>query len=396
MTKLPVRLLLLLVCLAAVGGAAYMVWIAEQNARARETASRRFADGARSAAIAVSDLRGAEQAYVAAGQGQDFWFARVSALVTDLHDKLSALKPLAIAPDASLALDDAAGALQDFEQMDRRAREFVRNHQTTPASDLIFADGFDLTRKAGDALDRALTAELSDRDAVLGFLKRREIYVLAGSAGATLLAVVLLVPVRRRDPEPAAHAGSPVESVPLVSRETFADLDDFGVVPVRPAPPVPTVNLDSVASLCVDLAKVADVRALPPLLERAAAVLDASGIVVWIADPDGRELAPILVHGYPPQLANRLVTLTRDAQNVTAAAFRTGLLQTVKGDAVSNGAVAAPLVAVGGCVGVMAAEMQHGGEQQESLLSAARIIAAQLATLVGPPSVRSAKTEAAG
>ena len=82
-------------------------------------------------------------------------------------------------------------------------------------------------------------------------------------------------------------------------------------------------------------------------------------------------------------------------RNVTASAYRTGLLQTMKGDMVSSGAVAAPLVTAGGCVGVMAAEIKNGGEQQDSLLAAATIISSQLATLVGPPSAR-AKAEAAG
>jgi hypothetical protein len=149
------------------------------------------------------------------------------------------------------------------------------------------------------------------------------------------------------------------------------------------------------ASLCGDLAKVTDTRALPALIERAAGILGASGIVLWIADPDGRELSPIVVHGYPPQLANRFGNLRRDAENVTASAYRTGLLQTMKGDAISNGAVAAPLVSTAGCVGVMAAEMKDGGEQQEELLAAATIIASQIATLVGPPAAK-VKAEAAG
>ena len=106
-----------------------------------------------------------------------------------------------------------------------------------------------------------------------------------------------------------------------------------------------------------------------------------------------RELSPIVVHGYSPQLAARFGTILRDAENVTASAYRTGLLQTMKGDAISNGAVAAPLITAGGCVGVMAAELKNGGEQQHTLLAATAIIAAQLATLVGPPSIR-AKTEA--
>ena len=50
----------------------------------------------------------------------------------------------------------------------------------------------------------------------------------------------------------------------------------------------------------------------------------ASGIVLWIADPDGRELSPIVVHGYSPQLATRFGTILRDAENVTASAYRTG------------------------------------------------------------------------
>ncbi len=85
-------------------------------------------------------------------------------------------------------------------------------------------------------------------------------------------------------------------------------------------------------------------------------------------------------------------------ENATASAFRTSLLQTVKADAVSHGAIAAPLLTPAGCVGVMAAEVRGGGEQQEATLAAATIVAAQLATLVGPPSVRpqGRNAEAAG
>jgi hypothetical protein len=159
----------------------------------------------------------------------------------------------------------------------------------------------------------------------------------------------------------------------------------------------PSVDLRGVASLCSDLARVVDTQALPAILERAAGVLDATGIVLWIADPDGRELSPIVTHGYPKQLVARLGTILRDAENVTAAAFRTSLLQTVTADAVSNGAIAAPLVTPAGCVGVMAAEVRHEGEKDSGKLAIATIVAAQLATLAGPPSVRAhARVEAAG
>ena len=61
--------------------------------------------------------------------------------------------------------------------------------------------------------------------------------------------------------------------------------------------------------LCGDLARVTDTRSLPGLLERTATLIDASGIVLWIADPDGRELAPIVTFGYPQQTVTRLGTI---------------------------------------------------------------------------------------
>jgi hypothetical protein len=94
---------------------------------------------------------------------------------------------------------------------------------------------------------------------------------------------------------------------------------------------------------------------------------------------------------------SRLGTIVREAENVTASAFRTSLLQTVNADRVSNGAIAAPLVTAAGCVGVMAAEVPNLGEKDSAKLAAAAIVAAQLATLVGPPSARAhAKVGAAG
>jgi hypothetical protein len=44
----------------------------------------------------------------------------------------------------------------------------------------------------------------------------------------------------------------------------------------------------------------------------------------------------------------------------------------------------------------MAAEVLNGGERQESTRSVAVIVAAQLATLVGPPTRPQSKSEAAG
>jgi hypothetical protein len=323
----------------------------------------------------------------------------------------------------------------------------MKRDQKPLASDVIFADGVELTDAALAALERARAAEQAARAEAVELNDRRSLFAIAAGAASAVLVVLLLVPspaprVVPAVPEPATSL-RPIETPKPVAASTEAveaeqwararaalsepaivaavapekaAADDTAAGPAAPPAPdeavsveaaekehapaafaPPSTDFSGVASLCIDLARVVDTRALPSLLDRAAALLDASGIILWIADPDGRELNPIFAQGYPPQLVNRLGTIPREAENATAAAFRTSLLQTVMADEFSAGAIAAPLVTSGGCVGVMAAEVRHDGERQDLKLAAASIVAAQLATLVGPPAARShSRTGAAG
>ena len=448
MTRPAVRFALLIVFLAAMGATAYLFWMAERQSQLTESASRAFDDSARAADTLVFDLRTAQQAYVATGQGEEFWMSRTTALASDLKSRIAWLKSDA-GPASASAFDEALSGLQDFEQMDRRAREYTRSRQPLLASDEIFTKGLDLSRKMSDGIERGRAAEIAARDAVRGALQRREAFSLGAAAAAATLIVLLLMPANRPAPapEPATRrmAPPPPRAYPAVNTSLDLDsLDTFDAdegwthartppadppiaaapveasapapaaepapieaptvepVPVQapPVPPLPveapSLDIRAVATVCTDLARVVDTRDLPDLLERTAGVLDASGIILWIADPDGRELAPIVTHGYPANLISRLGTIGRDAKNVTAAAYRTSLLQTVRADSASNGAIAAPLLTPAGCVGVMAAEVRHEAEGHETVLAAASIVAAQLATLVGPPSARSKSAEAIG
>jgi hypothetical protein len=400
MVRTWVRLLLVFTGLAAIAAAGTLIWFSELHTRNATDSFRLAEDQGRHLLAGAADLRAAQQSYVAVGQGEDFWLARVSALAKDLDEVLSVFRRHLSSGEALAAADEAIGTLRDFGAVDLRAREYVRAHQLTQASDVIFGDGFDVTHRLSDAITRAMTAEAVAHDAIVAERRRNEAIALGAAGGVEALMLLLLIPGARRK-EPAAVAAPPAP----VAKQLVAEPDDLDVMvraaapvsaPVAvPVPPPPDpVDLNAVAAICADLARVTDTRAITGLLARVASVLDAAGIVVWIADPDGRELAPIVVHGYPPQMATRLGTIARDAANVTASAYRTGLLQTVKGDAVSNGAIAVPLITVTGCLGVMAAEMTNGGEQREPLLAAATIIASQLSTLVGPPSARS-RAEAA-
>ncbi|MCA1648707.1 MAG: hypothetical protein LC753_00055 [Acidobacteria bacterium] len=392
---------------AALVAASYLFWMAESRIRTETQAARDFDQAVRTASRAVLDLRGAQQAYVATGQGDEFWIAKVSSSLSSLQEALVGLRVQAQLSEGHAALDAVTATLQDFEQMDRRARDYARNGQKLLASDLIFSDGFEKTEAAVTALEQTRAAELAAREAAIRQDRRRQV-LAAGAAAATGLALMLaLLPLPsglhsaqalsfmpEALPEPASAPGHELRLRPaLPSTERSVQKE----VVHAPATGAATVDLGPIASLCTALARIADTRALPALLERAASILDAPGIVIWIADPDGRELSPIVTHGYPPHLMTRLGTIGRDAENVTASAFRTSLLQTVPGDATSSGAIAAPLLTAAGCVGVMAAEVRHSGEKQDATLAAATIVAAQLATLVGPPSIRAhSRSEAAG
>lgn len=405
MKSLAVRLTLVGLFVIATGASAYLFWMGESRTRSDAQSARAFDAQVVAAARSVLDLRGAQQGYVAAGQGDQFWAAKVTSALTSLEESLGAIRAEASSPQAQSEIDSALASLQDFEQMDRRARDYARTGQKLLASDLIFADGFETTAGALTALDRARESELQARGDAAEGIRRRQLYALGAAAAAALLAVVLLAP---RSAEPVApvvmqepgRVPDHTDGLDLGAAldEGWSPPSKTGAEPAAAqAPAARALDLGGVASLCTELARVVDTRSLPAMLERAATVLDASGIVLWISDPDAHELSPIITHGYSPQIVSRLGTILRDAENATAAAFRTSLVQTVKTDAVSQGAIVAPLVTPAGCVGVMAAEVRHEGEKNAAILAAATIVAAQLATLVGPPSSRAhAKAEAAG
>jgi cbb3-type cytochrome oxidase subunit 3 len=424
------RLFVLTLFLVSVGVTAYLFWRSQRSAATDTAHANAFDTSVRAASRALLDVRMAQGAYVAAGQGGDFWAAKVAERLDAARKALTALAAEATSAEAKSAVTTTRSMLDDFTKIDRRALDYVRANQRLMASDLIFADGLELTDAALASLEHAHSVELTASAAAVDTFRRRQTFALVAGAAAAVLAVLLLLP--RAEPEairgalferttstraaeslrpasgstaamegwspprrPKAEPAPPPVPAPPVQVDSPAAEAALSVVPLADHEPPPisapaaaATDFGGVAALCSDLARVVDTRALPGLLERAASLLDASGIVLWIADPDGRELIPIFAQGYPPQLVTRLGTIPSDAENATAAAFRTSLLQTVRTDEISAGAIAAPLVTPGGCVGVMAAEVRHEGEQQNAKLAAATIVAAQLATLVGPPSAR--------
>lgn len=395
-----VRLALAIVFVLATLVAAYLIVTTFTSSRAALAAQASIDRELDSLTHAIAELRASQQAYVAAGQGEGYWISRVNGQLASARADLSGLTSRVRSAEARTRLETVAGKLEDFEQMDRRTREYARGGQRLLASDVIFTDGLESTRAAQDEIAAARAAERLEAEGVLRMADRQEAIAAAATGAFALLVVFLLAPpsnapaptaIRQQDSPAPGRASTPdilglARDVDLVrsedrSRPTPAQRNVDG----PPAQRVEGPDMTRAADLCVELARVQEPRQLAALLERTAQVLDAAGVIVWIADPDRRELVPTLTHGYAPAALTRFGTIARDADNATAAAFREGTLKTVAADGPASGAIVAPLVTPSGCVGVMAAEVNAERERDAVTRALARIIAAQIAALLGAP-----------
>jgi hypothetical protein len=381
---------------------------------ARDTAAGRIAaldaDVARTD-VALAEIAAAQRAYVAPGQGLDFWAGRVDEALASARASMSAMRSAA-GSDAAPAAESAISRLHDFAVMDRSVRDYVRDGRYAMASDLIFADGYEIMAAARAELAAAAGIERAALDGPRSRDRQLQLASAAVLAACTLLAALLLLrgpksaepvvtalaaePVVTAEPlEPARASGVPASDDPI-GAALDASLEGLDALP--PSPPSPSLlplssaspspagaSLPDAADVCVDLARLLDARDLQPVVARIASVLGAEGLIVWMADAEGRSLGPALTHGYAPSLVGRIGGLPIDADNATAAAFRSKATQVV------DGALAVPLLSSSGCTGVLALEMKDGQERAGDVQSLARIMAAQLAATVAGPAVEQRK-----
>jgi hypothetical protein len=342
----------------------------------------------------LAELRGAQMAYLATGQGPDFWMGRATDLAGNLEHGIFQLRAGLTSAAARSQLETALGAVTDLMQLDDRARTAIRADQRFLASDVIFADGVATAQRVTEAIEAARAAERGDLEATLERDRVLHLVLFPVTLVLVLISAWLAGGGGQRHP-----ARSEAEEVAQMLRDLPPPVKAPGVAvaiappvatpPARPSPAgtnaLPAVNLTEAAELCVDLARVIDGRDLPSLLQRAARTLDATGVIVWVIDTDGARLTPALAHGYSDRVLAKLGTLDVNADNVTSLSFRSMRPQAMPGAGGSgaSSAIAVPLVTTEGCNGVLAAEVP-GTKPTDDCLAMARILAAQLATMLSP------------
>jgi hypothetical protein len=380
-----IRILIVVIAIAIGLTTGYFLQKIDGDINAQRASADTLREQAAALSATIADVRAGQFAYVARGQGEAFWISRVESLMPTLQTEIAAFGASLTTPAAQSAFRAGSAALENFRTLDSRVKEFVQSGNALLATDLIFSDGLESTETATAQMMAALNEELQMRSSSIGALRSRQLAVLSGGAGAFVLLMMGLAITGA-----AGAVSKEAESAPVAPVE-----------PVRFEAPLPkaraavTPKLLRTAQLCSELARVGESQQLPSLLERAAKVLDASGIIVWVAEPSRQALTPAISHGYEDKVVSRMGSIHRDANNAAAAAYRSSEVRTVAGDAFTSGAMIVPLMTSDGCVGVLSAEMKGGSEKDESSQALASIFAAQLATLVATPAAVSAPVKAA-
>jgi hypothetical protein len=372
-----VRLSLLALLLVTGLGAALFAWDTQQRLDLVLAVEREVDARLDRLARNVAAFGAAQQASVVPGPDQGDALAQGSALLKQIDEDLAALRSRSRSTASVAAFGTFADTLEAAVKTDIRAREHLRIGEELMAADLVLSEGRQSIDTLGAIVGDLRSAEQAAADEDRRALTTRAAMVIAGATALWVLGLFLLAgPVRTSEdrgtlPPREIHAAAPGAEDPRVHNASHRTLD-----------------MTEAAAVCTALSRVAKAGEIPPILARAADVLDASGIIVWMGA--GEELFAATSHGYHPRVLARLGPIRRTAENATAAAWRACTVRIVKSDANHNGAIVAPMFGpstslgpwADGCIGVLTVELRGGGENDPTAQAVTAMIAAQLATVI--------------
>lgn len=372
------------ILIAVVGiGSNYALDMYRRDGRAAAT---RVNNDLRAAEQSLADLGAAQASYIAAGQNieaANTWMNTATALSVELESALANLNATTTSPEAKAHYTVATPLIEGITATDRKARGLIGTGQILVASDLVLIEGADTVKQLKAELAGARDAEMADfetKAAGLGWIS------LGANAAVMLIGLILLIIATRQSGSTESRTGLSLNSESVAPAHPAHAAPDAPAAPAAPAHDpwlTSSADLSGAADLCVELGLVQNGDQLSALMARAATVLEAKGIVLWVSESGGGVLRPTMAHGYSERVLQRMGTLSADGDNVTSLAFRTKQPQVVRGSIDGQGALAVPLITGSGCVGVLAAEVQ-GAKPGDARFAIARIIAAQLSTLVAP------------
>ena len=401
MHRLSVRIGVLVLGVAVTAVLGYRAYQDDQALDKVHANAARLTAMSAEASATLAELRASLHAYVAPGQNLPFWARKAQTGLDTLREQLLALDTFDTADGGPFA--ESIDGVKQLKAAESRARTHVSRDESLLAGDVIFTEGRDLMAAVSRQLADVTRADAANFDRRAASLRAEQQWLAAAAVGLWLLVAVTLAPPVTKtavtDPAQWRHdLKNSLEKATTVAPATaIAPLGapaDLPLVTPAEADPVatnvqvePTVSLTTVqevADICAELSTLADPEALQHALERANALLDARGLIVWVAAADAQTLSPVAVSGFDPKLLSRIGSIPRESANLTAAAFRQTAPKTAEATSGSPGAIAVALCGPSGPTGVLSVELKPGEAVDEAKVALASIVAAQLATLATP------------
>ena len=362
------RFLLPAILVAAGAGGVAWTWTLAQHVEQLETLGRQTATRIDRLETLLDELTQNELVYVGSGEIDGDRLQSTSKLLRQILADSSWLLKELVAGSAPSA-GEIAKAVAALGEADARARENMSAGLDLMAADLLFTE---TTRTRQTLREQLRALRLAESKAVADARSNDMKQAWMVLAGVALLFAWALVSSSR-----GSTRASPVNDLSAQSQaRTLLPLQD----PDKASPAL-SIDLKETAALCTDISRIQADSDLQGLLARAAALLGAPGVVVWMAA--GEEIFPVTGYGYDPRTLSQIGSINRSSMNATAAAWRTGALQTVSGDATARSAIVAPLLGMDRCIGVLAIELPTGREIDVTTQAVVTMIAAQLASVLG-------------
>lgn len=388
MSRTPVRIACLVIALVLTGGIGYRLLQVDQALSAESRDARTADAAADQIEQSLVDLRASLHAYVAPGQGLPFWAKRAQSTIDTLRDNLKALDATVAPFGGSLA--DSLDGLDQLTAAERRARTYVSRGEMELAGDVIFTEIRDVLAAATSQVDKTRDELKGQFDRRIAATRREQLTLAGVILGLWVLVALVMTPLPAREAikDPALWRDELKETlkkpIPVAAPPVIVDAPAVAVPPQAVEPSMPIASVRQVSEICTDLSAIADPGALEGALARVSELLDATGLIVWVASNDTSKLSPVATHGFDSKLVSRIGAISRDSANLTAAAFRENVPKMSLATETAPAALALALCGPTGPSGVLSIELKAGQAVDDAKVALASIVAAQLATLAMP------------
>jgi hypothetical protein len=322
----------------------------------------------------LAELGLAQTGYLGPSEDPTVWFDRFTMLVADISAATGEIGASLRSTDGTAALRALADQTASLAQSDAAARDSLLTGDAYTASRIIFGESRAGIVNMQNALATLRTAEAAalERERAAALARAG---TLLGGVGLTWVVGVLVLaatglPSRRTTMTPA------VDAAPATASSDSSH----------------SIDLEAAAGLCMEMARVETSDGIATLLGRAAGVIEAEQLTLWVGAGD--DLLAVMKHGKSSR-PGAAGPIRRSADHPAARAWRRAVLQTVVADGGSNGEILAPLIGPDGCNGVLAVELRPGREAEPLSRALVVMMAAQLSSVVGGKADDAAATGAA-